>query len=58
MEKKPDKAEDSRRELVREYTNMLMLEAKYRFHLYYWIRQLQDNIIIEMELFFGGHPGK
>ncbi len=55
--KKPEKVEKARREL-KEYTNMLMLEKKYRFHLDYWLRQYQEKLVTEMELFFGGEPGK
>jgi len=56
--KKPDRIEEARRELVKEYTNMLMFEKKYRFHLDYWLRQYQEKLIIEMDSFFGGEPGK
>lgn len=56
--KKPDKVEDARRELVKEYTNMLMFEKKYRFHLDYWLRQYQEKLITEMESFFAGEPGQ
>lgn len=56
--KKPEHIENARRELVSSYTNMLMLEKKYRFHLDYWLRQYQEKIITEMQSFFGGEPGK
>jgi len=56
--KKPEHIENARRELVQSYTNMLMFENKYRFHLDYWLRQYQENLITEMEYFFGGDPGK
>lgn len=49
---------NTRRELVREYTNMLMFENKYKFHLNYWLRQHQEKLITEMEYFFHGEPGK
>lgn len=56
--KKPEHIETARRELVHSYTNMLMFEKKYRFHLDYWLRQYQEKLITEMESFFGGEPGK
>ncbi|MFV1997274.1 MAG: hypothetical protein ACC641_04600 [Acidiferrobacterales bacterium] len=56
--RKPEDSENARRELVRAYTDILMLENKYRFHLDYWIRQLQGNLIVEMEAFFEGQPGQ
>lgn len=56
--KKPNRVEEARRELVKEYTNMLMFEKKYRFHLDYWLRQYQRKLIAEMEEFLGGEPGK
>lgn len=56
--KKPERPEDARRELVQAYTQMLMVENKYRFHLDYWLRQYQGRLIKEMEGFFGGQPGK
>ena len=58
FDKKPDHIEYARRELVSAYTNMLMFEQKYRFHLDYWLRQYQGKLISEMESFFGGEPGK
>ena len=36
--KKPEQIKNTRRELVQAYTNMLMFENKYRFHLDYWLR--------------------
>jgi len=56
--KKPENIENARRELVQAYTNMLMFEKKYRFHLDYWLKQYQEKLIVEMESFFGGNPGK
>lgn len=56
--KKPEYIENARRELVQAYTNMLMFEKKYRFHLDYWLRQHQEKLISEMELFFTEEPGK
>lgn len=58
FDKKPVKIEEARRELVKAYTNMLMFEKKYRFHLDYWLRQYQEKLITEMDSFFGGEPGK
>lgn len=58
FEKKPAQMANARRELVQAYTNMLMFEKKYRFHLDYWIRQYQVKLISEMESFFAGPPGK
>jgi hypothetical protein len=58
FDKKPEPISNARRELVKEYTNMLMLENKYRFHLDYWLRQRQEQLIPEMESFFAGEPGK
>lgn len=58
FDKKPEKPEEVRRLLVKEYTNMLMFENKYRFHLDYWLRQYQEKLISEMELFFTREPGK
>ena len=55
---KPEKIENARRELVQSYTNMLMFENKYRFHLDYWLRQYQEKLISEMVSFFGGEAGK
>jgi hypothetical protein len=55
---KPDRIESTRRELVQTYTNMLMFEKKYRFHLDYWLRRYQEKNISQMESFFGGKPGK
>lgn len=56
--KKPDKKEEVRRQLVKAYTDMLMFENKYRFHLDYWLRQYQEKLITEMESFFDGEAGK
>ena len=56
--KKPEHIENARRELVQAYTNMLMFEKKYRFHLDYWLRQYQEKLVSKMESFFGGEPGK
>ncbi len=56
--KKPENTKDIRRELVKTYTEMLMFENKYRFHLDYWLRQYQERLITEMESFFGGEAGK
>jgi len=58
FDKKPEKIESARRDLIQAYTKMLMVEKKYRFHLDYWLRQYQENLITEMESFFGGEPGK
>ncbi|MBL1275260.1 MAG: hypothetical protein COB30_004165 [Ectothiorhodospiraceae bacterium] len=58
FEKKPDDITTARRELVKSYTNMLMFENKYRFHLDYWLRQYQEKLITEMDTFFSGEPGK
>lgn len=58
FDKEPERIEEARRELVRAYTDMLMFERKYRFHLDYWLRQYQDKLIMEMESFFAGEPGK
>jgi len=55
---KPEKIEDIRRQLVKAYTDMLMFENKYRFHLDYWLRQYQEKLISEMESFLGGEAGK
>ena len=52
--KKPHKKTEIRRELVKAYTQMLMFENKYRFHLDYWLRQRPDRLITEMEDFFHG----
>ncbi|HEC19578.1 MAG TPA: hypothetical protein ENI97_09560 [Gammaproteobacteria bacterium] len=54
----PDNITHARRELVKEYTHMLMFENKYRFHLDYWLKQLQGKLVVEMETFFSGQPGK
>jgi hypothetical protein len=56
--RKPENIENARRDLVRAYTDMLMFENKYRFHLDYWLRQYQDKLLTEMESFFAGTPGK
>ena len=56
--KKPENNEEVRRKLVKAYTDMLMFENKYRFHLDYWLRQYQEKLITEMESFFGGEAGK
>jgi hypothetical protein len=56
--KKPEKIENARRELVQAYTTMLLFEKKYRFHLDYWLRQYQEKLVSEMETFFGGKAGK
>lgn len=56
--KKPEHIENARCELVKEYTYMLMFEKKYRFHLDYWLRKYQEQLITEMESFFDGEPGK
>ncbi len=58
FEKEPKNKSDVRRYLVKAYTEMLMFEKKYKFHLDYWLRQYQDRLITEMESFFGGEPGK
>lgn len=48
----------ARRELVKAYTNMLMFENKYRFHLDYWLRQYQARLIEEIRAFFSDEAGK
>jgi len=58
FDKKPEAIKEARRELIKAYTNMLMFEKKYRFHLDYWLRQHQEKLITEMECFFSGEPGK
>jgi hypothetical protein len=58
FDKKPEKIENARRELVQAYTNMLMFEKKYRFHLDYWLRQYQEQLLTELEEFFAGEAGK
>lgn len=55
--KRPEHMDSARRGLVQAYTNMLMFENKYRFHLDYRLRQYQEGLITEMESFFGGVPG-
>lgn len=56
--KPPENNEHVRRHLVKAYTEMLMFEHRYRFHLDYWLRQYQEKLITEMASFFGGEPGK
>jgi len=51
---KPGENEEVRRQLVRAYTEMLMFENKYKFHLDYWLSKFQQNLIAEMETFFTG----
>lgn len=58
FDKKPEQIKNTRRELVQAYTNMLMFENKYQFHLDYWIHQYQENLIVEIDNFFGGKPGR
>ena len=58
FDRRPEHIENARRELVQSYTNMLLIEKKYRFHLDYWLRQYQVKLISEMEVFFGGEAGK
>ncbi len=58
FDKKPEHIDNARRDLVKEYAHMLMIEKKYRFHLDYWLRQYQEKLIPEMESFFAGEPGK
>jgi len=58
FDKKPKAIENTRRELVCAYTDMLMIEKKYRFHLDYWLRQYQEKLIDEMTYFFSGKPGQ
>lgn len=58
FEKKPDVAENTRREIVHAYSKMLILEQKYRFHFDYWLRQYQERLFVEMQKFFGGDAGK
>ena len=58
FDKKPEQIKNARRELVQAYTKMLMFENKYRFHLDYWLRQYQEKLLVEMEAFFAGEPGK
>ena len=56
--KPAEQPEHARKELVQAYTQMLMFENKYRFHLDYWIRQYKDKLVDKMQAFFGGEPGK
>ena len=58
FDKKPETMANARKELVQAYAKMLMDENKYKFHLDYWLRQYQEELITEMESFFGGEPGK
>ena len=54
---KPGKNEEVRRQLVKAYTEMLMFENKYRFHLDHWLRQFKHTLIEKMESYFGGKTG-
>ncbi len=58
FKKKPEIKENARRELVQAYSSMLISENKYKNHLDYWIKQYQEKLITEMEVFFSGEPGK
>ena len=58
FEKKSDNVENVRKKLVEAYTRMLMIENKYENHLDYWIKQHKEKLVSDMELFFGGDPGK
>jgi len=42
---KPENNGEVRRQLGKAYTQMLMFENKYRFHLDYWIRKYQAKLI-------------
>jgi len=55
--KKPENKKEVRRQLVKVYTEKLMFENNYRFHLDYWLRKYQEKLITEMESFFGGEAG-
>lgn len=55
--KKPQKNENVRCQLVKAYTQMLMFENKYRFHLDYWLRKYQEKLIIKIESFLGNETG-
>lgn len=58
FKKKPEVKANARRELVQAYSSMLIGENKYKNHLDYWIKQYQEKLITEMEVFFSGEPGK
>jgi len=58
FERPPNDSANTRKELLRAYLEMLMFENKYQFHVNYWIRQLQEAIVDEMEVFFSGSPGQ
>jgi len=47
---------DDRTALVQAYTQILMVEQKYQFHLEYWLRHFQGQLIDEIEEFLSGLP--
>jgi len=47
---------DARISLVQAYTQILMVEQNYQFHLEYWLRHFQDRLIDEIDAFLSGLP--
>lgn len=47
---------DARTSLIKAYTQILMVEQKYQFHLEYWLRHYQEHLIDEIEEFLSGLP--
>jgi hypothetical protein len=47
---------ETRVSLVKAYTQMLAVEHKYQFHLEYWLRHFQEQLIDEIEEFLSGLP--
>ena len=53
----PETIEEVRPQLVKAYTEMLMIENKYIFHLDYWLRIYQEKLMAEMVAFFSSDAG-
>lgn len=45
-----------RQAIVSAYTKILMIDQKYKFHLEYWTRHFQSDLIAEIETFLSGKP--
>ena len=53
---KPGHYNEALPDLVKAYTQILMVEQKHQFHLEYWLRHYQEHLIDEIEEFLSGLP--
>jgi len=47
---------ETRASIVKAYTQILVVEHNYQYHLEYWLRHFQEQLIDEIEEFLSGLP--